>query len=64
MKKRIKKLSLNRETVRHLADEGLRDMGDIAGGAGTSDICRQPTWCLCGDTYGICTNRCEFTWAC
>ena len=47
MKKKIRKLSLNKETVRHLTDEELRG---VAGGTGNT----------CGNT---CASTCDSTCA-
>lgn len=55
MKKRARKLSLSRETVRHLQDEHFRR---IAGGGNTNEI---QTGCACSDGCGGtggCTGTC------
>ncbi|HKI03380.1 MAG TPA: class I lanthipeptide [Thermoanaerobaculia bacterium] len=49
MKKHVKKLSLNRETLRHLQGS---DMQWIAGGVDTSAQCLMPTGCECGTQDG------------
>lgn len=51
MKKRTKKLSFTRETIRSL-DSGT--LGKAAGGTDTSDFCIAPTGCECGS--GDCSD--------
>ena len=58
MKKRIKKLSLNRETLRTLQDQEVLE--GIAGGRyETSSLCRDMTFCGCNDTQSLCTASCN-----
>ncbi|HYG62918.1 MAG TPA: hypothetical protein VEL74_10080 [Thermoanaerobaculia bacterium] len=47
MRKRTTKLSLHRETLRH-----LDPMQKVAGGVGTSEECLAPTGCECPGTVG------------
>jgi hypothetical protein len=48
MKKKTRKLSLNRETISSLDNAALRK----AGGAGTSEECIEATGCDCPGTNG------------
>jgi hypothetical protein len=71
MKKTVKKLTLNRETVRRL--EGLKS-GDAGGGALNSTACSLNLRCgggppgdsgVCPNpTVGVCSNVCETGGAC
>jgi hypothetical protein len=46
MKKRNGKLQLNRETVRHLSELGLRRAA-AGGGMDTTNACEEASWCAC-----------------
>ena len=52
MKKRVKKLSLHRETLRHLQNVPL---GMVVGGTNTSQECFQATGCECNTQDAGCT---------
>lgn len=50
MKKRVRKLSLNRETLRHLQNEKF--LKAVGGGAGTTENCDEASWCACETETG------------
>ncbi|HEY9420879.1 MAG TPA: class I lanthipeptide [Thermoanaerobaculia bacterium] len=62
MKKRSRKLALNRETLRSLQTENLK----TAAGAGTSEECIAPTGCDCGGSQGgtDCYSPTMCMWGC
>jgi hypothetical protein len=53
MKKRVKKLGLHRETLRHLQDPSLERI--VGGGTTTSQACDQATYCECESQGPACT---------
>ena len=59
MKKRPKKLSLNRETVRHLESRDIH--GVVAGAEETSSLCLAATGCECVVEYppSACFGSCS-----
>jgi hypothetical protein len=66
MKKRIKSLSLNKETLRNLQADSLR--GAVVGGNDTtSAVCFIPTGCECNTQDPACTlppSACLVTCSC
>jgi hypothetical protein len=61
MKKRVKKLSLYRETLRHLQEESF---GKQVVGGDTTQNCEEASHCACDPTYPetACFGSCSCSW--
>ena len=65
MKKRSGKLTLNRETLRKLEVQGLRQAaGGLGGPNATSAICDVATGCDCDDTVAYPPSACMGSCSC